>query len=329
MPASALSPSRRAVEVELGFQVMHAGFEDRLAVECDPEADRPGPGQVGQGLVGEVLGGFLGGEVEVGEDDDARDRMLQDLGTPARVCAGVEPLAELEAQPREHAHDAREEPSRAAEGMMVVVGPAQPEPVLPGLLDARGGVARLPVLALGLEDQMAGQVGRARQLDDPLQGRLRSRSNPFGVVVEPTPARPPEVERRQGVAGGVRLHPALTRQLAGERLETQVAAPLDRPPASSARPEPGRSGRAPSDSPTISSPRSWARENAATESTLMATSRTPAGAPSELLEPPTAERDPGKDPAGMGEDRHADRVGIRLALITQSLRADPTSPVRR
>ena len=46
----------QVVEVELGFQVMHAGLEDRLAVQGDPEADGPGPRQVGQDLVGEVLG---------------------------------------------------------------------------------------------------------------------------------------------------------------------------------------------------------------------------------------------------------------------------------
>ena len=88
----------QAVEVELGFEVVHAGLEDRLAVQGDPEPDGPRPRQVGQGLVGEVLGGLLGGEVEVGEDDDAGDRVLEDLGTPAGVGAGVEPLAELEAR---------------------------------------------------------------------------------------------------------------------------------------------------------------------------------------------------------------------------------------
>ena len=52
-------------------------------------------------------------------------------------------------------------------------------------------------------------------------------SNPSLVVVEPAPARLPEVARRQGVAGRVRLHPSLPRQVAGKRLEAQVATPLD------------------------------------------------------------------------------------------------------
>ncbi len=126
--------------------------------------------------MGEVLGRLFGGQVEVGEDDDPGDRMLEDLSSPAGVGPGVEPLAQLEAQPREHADHAGKEPPRAAERVMVVVGPAQAEAILAGLLHPGGRVARLPVVALDLEDQVARQVGRARQLDHALEGRLgRSR----------------------------------------------------------------------------------------------------------------------------------------------------------
>ena len=88
----------QGVEIELGFQVVHAGLEHRLAVERDPEPDRPRPGQVGKGLVAEVMFGLLGGEVEVGEDHDAGRRVLEHLGAPAGMGPGVEPLAELEPQ---------------------------------------------------------------------------------------------------------------------------------------------------------------------------------------------------------------------------------------
>src|SRR5260370_42674184 len=97
--------------------------------------------------------------------------MFEDLGAPAGVGAGVEPLSQHESQPREHRHDAREELSRTAECMMVMVGPAQAEAILSRFLDPRGGVARLPVFALDLEDEMASQVGRARQLDDAIECR--------------------------------------------------------------------------------------------------------------------------------------------------------------
>ena len=89
----------QGIEVELGLQVVHAGLEDRFAVEGDPEPDGPRPGQVREHLVGEIVLGLLRGEVEIGEDDDARDRMLQDLGPPARMSSRVESLAEQEAQP--------------------------------------------------------------------------------------------------------------------------------------------------------------------------------------------------------------------------------------
>ena len=91
------------VEVELGFEVVHAGLEDRLAVQADPEADgvRAGAGRAGRWWAKSSVG-LLGGEVEVGEDDDAGRRVLEDLGPPAGVLPGVEPLAEHEAERLEH-----------------------------------------------------------------------------------------------------------------------------------------------------------------------------------------------------------------------------------
>src|SRR5208337_21149 len=47
----------QCVEVELGLEMMHPGLENRLPVQRDPEPDRPRPGQVGKGLMGEILGG--------------------------------------------------------------------------------------------------------------------------------------------------------------------------------------------------------------------------------------------------------------------------------
>ena len=131
-------------------------------MQADPEPDGVGPGQVGERLMGEVDVRLVGGQVQVGEDDDAGRGVLQDLRAPAGVLARVEPLAEEEAEGLEHADDAREEPPRAAEGVVVVVRPAEAEPVLPLLLDPGGTVARLPVVALGLEDEVARQVGIRR-----------------------------------------------------------------------------------------------------------------------------------------------------------------------
>ena len=181
------------VEVELGLEVVHPRLEDRLAVQADPEAHGVRPGEVGQGVVGEVVRGLLGGEVEVGEDHDARRRVLEDLGPPAGMLARVEPLAEQEPRALEHPDQPGEEPPRRAERVVVVVRPAQPEPVLPGLLDPRRAVPRLPVIALDLEDQVARQVGPAGQLDHPGEGGLGG-VEPLGVVVEPPP-RPSQSSR--------------------------------------------------------------------------------------------------------------------------------------
>ena len=79
------------------------------------------------------------------------------------------------------------EPPRAAERVMVVVGPAQAEPVLPGLLHPRGACCATASTSLDLEDQVARQVGRAGQLDHALEQSPRSRRSLF-VVVEPPPA---------------------------------------------------------------------------------------------------------------------------------------------
>ena len=45
--------------------MMHSGFEDRLAVQGDPESNSSGPVKVWQRAVREILGGLFGSEVEV------------------------------------------------------------------------------------------------------------------------------------------------------------------------------------------------------------------------------------------------------------------------
>ena len=60
MPDSALEAVAQGVEVELGLQVVHAGFEDRLAVEGDPEPDGARPRQVRQRHVGKVVRRLFG-----------------------------------------------------------------------------------------------------------------------------------------------------------------------------------------------------------------------------------------------------------------------------
>src|SRR5262249_55674225 len=97
----------------------------------------------------------------------------------------------------------------------------------PRLLHRGGEIPRLPVVALDLEDQVAGEVGRTRVFDHTLEERSGG-IDPLVVVVEPAPPRFPELPRGEGVAGGMRAHPAFAREVAREGLEADVAAALDR-----------------------------------------------------------------------------------------------------
>ena len=146
------------VEVEAGFEVVHAGVQEAFAVQADPKADGAEARGRGQLAGGEVNLRFLGQQVHVGEDDDADDGLLGDLGAPAGLGAGVVTLAFGEAELEQEVHQVHEVRAGAAEGVVVVVAPAEAEPVLAVLLDARGAVAALPIGALGLEEELAGEV---------------------------------------------------------------------------------------------------------------------------------------------------------------------------
>ena len=156
------------VEVEARFEVVHAGFQEALAVQTDPQADRA-QARGGRQLVGgEINLRFLGQQVHVGEHHDARDGLLGDLRAPAGFGAGVVALAFGKAELQQELHQVHEMLARAAEGVMVVVAPAEAEPVLAMLLNPRGAVAALPIGALGLEEELAGQVA-----SDQARGRGR------------------------------------------------------------------------------------------------------------------------------------------------------------
>ena len=60
-PGLGLEAVAEGVEVELGFEVVHPGLEDRLAVQADPEADGVRPGEVGQGVRGRSRGSASSG----------------------------------------------------------------------------------------------------------------------------------------------------------------------------------------------------------------------------------------------------------------------------
>ena len=73
---------------------------------------------------------------------------------------------------------------------MIVIAPAQAEPVLAMLLHSPGAVAALPISALGFEEQLAGQV-TPHQVEDPIEGSVGG-ADAFRVAGKQTPACPPE-----------------------------------------------------------------------------------------------------------------------------------------
>ena len=131
-----------------------------------PEADGAELLPRRQPFVRKIAHQFIGRHVHIGEDDDLGDRLLDDLRAPARLQAGVKPLAAGEAQLLEDRDHRREMLARGAISVMIVIGPADPQAVLPRLLHAGRRVAALPVFALG------GKENIARAIDAQIGDRL-------------------------------------------------------------------------------------------------------------------------------------------------------------
>ena len=132
-----------------------------------PTVPRRGAGR--QLVRGEINLRFLRHQVHVGKDHNARDGLLGDLRAPAGFGAGVVALAFGKAQLQQELHEVHEVLAGTAEGVMVVIAPAEAEPVLAMLLHPPGAVAALPISALGFEEQLAGQVA-SDQAKDAVEG---------------------------------------------------------------------------------------------------------------------------------------------------------------
>ena len=156
---------------------MHAGLENRFAVQRAPQADRAEMIARRERAVGEVAGDFFGREVDVGEDHHLAGRLLHDLRAPTGVDAGVEAFAAGDAERFHQLDEAGEILAAAAVGVVIVVAPAEAERVLAGTLQAAGAVASHPVVALGAEEDLAGavdaKVGAWRRRRVRVRGRNR------------------------------------------------------------------------------------------------------------------------------------------------------------
>lgn len=86
------------IEIEPGFEVVHAGLKKALAVETDPEADGAESGSGWKFVGGKINLSFFGHEIDVGEDDDANCRLFGNLRAPAGFSAGVIAFALLKTE---------------------------------------------------------------------------------------------------------------------------------------------------------------------------------------------------------------------------------------
>lgn len=151
-----LQLTARGVEIELAFQVMHTGLEERLSMQPAPEPDRAEFVTRRQWLVCKVSKHFVRSQVDIGKDDDAAIRLFEHLGSPAGGLSRVESFAADEAQLLQDRHERCECFAAGSVRVMVMIGPAKAEAILPRFLNAGGTVSRLPVLAFALKEQVAG-----------------------------------------------------------------------------------------------------------------------------------------------------------------------------
>ena len=188
--AAALELIAEEVEIETGFEMVHAGFEKTFAMKTDPKADGAELRSGRKFLGGEIDLRFLGHEVDVREDYDADEGLFGDLRAPTGFSAGVVALAFLKAELKQEFDEIDEMFARAAERVMIVVAPAETELILAALLDLGGPIAALPPGAFGGEEEFAGEIA-VHELNALVEDFVGG-AEAFGVVREEASAGLPE-----------------------------------------------------------------------------------------------------------------------------------------
>src|SRR5207249_4597020 len=120
---------------------------------------------------------------------DSGDRLFGNLGAPAGFTAGIIAFALFETEFFQKSDEIGEMLARAAEGMMIVIAPAQPETILPLFLEPGRAIELLPIVTLGFEKELAGKVASDevhRTREDSI-GRLDALRIAFGMPRPRTP----------------------------------------------------------------------------------------------------------------------------------------------
>jgi hypothetical protein len=136
--------------------MVHARLQKAVAMQSAPQPNGAQSRRHGEPLGRKIDLSFLRHEVDVGEHHDPAHRLFGDLGAPAGFSPGVKALALVEAEPLKKIHQVGKVCAGAAERMVIVVAPAEPEPILPTFLHLRGAVARLPTPPLFGEEEVTG-----------------------------------------------------------------------------------------------------------------------------------------------------------------------------
>src|SRR5258706_8694762 len=131
--------------------MVHARFEEPLAVQPNPQADSAQSRSWRQLIDGEINLRFARHQIHVREDDNANDRLLGNLRAPARFRARVIALAPGKPEFKQKLVQIHETFARTTECMVIVIAPAKAQLVLPALLNLSRAIPALPIFALGFE----------------------------------------------------------------------------------------------------------------------------------------------------------------------------------
>ncbi|MCA9101765.1 MAG: hypothetical protein KDA63_11470 [Planctomycetales bacterium] len=147
------------VKIELALEVVHTRLQERFAMQSAPEPHGAETATRLQPFVGKITGNFVRRHIYVREDDEPRLCLFEHLSSPAGLLAGIEAFAARKTERLQHLDEQVEAVATGAEGVVVVIGPAEPQLLLEGVLNTGCVIATHPVGAFGGEKQVAGSRG--------------------------------------------------------------------------------------------------------------------------------------------------------------------------
>src|SRR5205807_8804254 len=106
------------------------GIQQDFTVPTDPGANGAEAGTGGQFLAREINRGLVRFEIDIAKSHDPLDRLFENLSAPTGLRASVIAFPPFEAELFQRAHEIDKMFARRAEGMVIVIGPAESQSVL-------------------------------------------------------------------------------------------------------------------------------------------------------------------------------------------------------